>query len=220
MPQTLIIGRAGQPFFIAPRFEHVSREHAQLTIPDDPDHEPWLLEDLGSLHGTWIRSETGQMRRIEKAQITPLTFIMLGPGDYASYGFYACHALNPESYTREWNHLISEGHAYIRIKEEASKISTWKKWLNRAIWPMFILADLLLTQFSSQPQHASSMWFRYPLMALGWGATWWVTRDGRVEKAKRHWNNIRRCPNPDCAKDLTIDDVIRSHACPYCHCHV
>ena len=37
MPRILSIGRAGeQPFYIPDKYEHVSREHARITIPDNP----------------------------------------------------------------------------------------------------------------------------------------------------------------------------------------
>ena len=51
--KTIVLGREGtQPFKI--KNEDVSRQHAQITIDD---HGEWVLEDLNSSNGTFIRNE-------------------------------------------------------------------------------------------------------------------------------------------------------------------
>ncbi|MBQ7691500.1 MAG: FHA domain-containing protein [Muribaculaceae bacterium] len=219
MSRTIIIGRAGeQPFYIPDKYEHVSREHARITIPDNPSQGEWLLEDIGSSHGTRVRDEDGEMRKVEKTRITPLTYILLGDGDYGSYGFYACHVLTPESYTNEWKFMMREAATYDRVSQQENKAAKWKKMINRATWPVFIGADIITEQLNIN--FGSPFIVRTGLAMICAAVSWWVTRDGRIEAAKRRWNNVRRCPNPECRKNLDYKDITVTKACPYCHCHI
>ena len=85
--KTILLGKSGdQPFDIEQ--QGVSREHARLTIDDDGQ---WVLNDLDSSNGTYIRNENGDWERISKKKITPSTFICLGPDNANGCKFFARH---------------------------------------------------------------------------------------------------------------------------------
>ena len=99
--KTIILGREGtQPFKI--KNEDVSRQHAQITIDD---HGEWVLEDLNSSNGTFIRNEKGDLVRVGRVNITPMTFICLGPDNSKGCFFYAKQVENYGDFREEYEYL-------------------------------------------------------------------------------------------------------------------
>ena len=99
--KTIVLGREGtQPFKI--KNEDVSRQHAQITIDD---HGEWVLEDLNSSNGTFIRNEKGDLVRVGRVNITPMTFICLGPDNSKGCFFYAKQVENYGDFREEYEYL-------------------------------------------------------------------------------------------------------------------
>ena len=86
MEKTIILGKQGnQPFEI--KGELVSRKHAEIIVSDNGE---WLLRDLHSTNGTYVRNEqTGEMKRVGEVRITPMTFVILGSEGMLGCSIYA-----------------------------------------------------------------------------------------------------------------------------------
>lgn len=117
-----IIGRNGnQPFKI--EAEGVSSEHARITIDDNGQ---WILEDLHSSNGTFVRDDKGNFTRIVKVHITEQTIISLAHVStigHKSFTFMAHHVLekNPDNYSYEFNLIYSKAEKLRQEEEEVNK---------------------------------------------------------------------------------------------------
>ena len=115
----IILGTEGnQPFKIIQ--QGVSRQHARITIGGDG---VWTLEDLNSTNGTFIRNEIGEMRRVGTLEITPMTFICLGPSNANGCSFYATHLVNPDDFITEFQYLNQLEDKFDAQEEHADKMA-------------------------------------------------------------------------------------------------
>lgn len=102
MAKEFIIGRNGdQPFQITS--EGVSSRHASITIGDDGS---WLLRDLGSTNGTFVRNAGGDFRQVQERRICEDSVIRLGSGTHRSFIFTAHRVIAPDGdYSYEFKQL-------------------------------------------------------------------------------------------------------------------
>lgn len=206
MPTTIILGKEGtQPFRITNNC--VSSKHAKITISDKGK---WYLEDLGSTNGTFFRKETdSQLIRIGNGQfeITPMTFICLGPDNIQGCRFYARQALkeNHGDYSEEYRLL---GDIYDRYTNQLQKIETNTKlirWAGQGINAILLAVSFCI---SDNPNSQKSM---YLILRCGIAATTFATMlyDGAASKKKLEEKRKRlcKCPNPACNHILTPDEI-------------
>lgn len=115
MAQTLEIGRAAtSPVKVPAECAGVSGVHARISIDDSGR---WMLEDLDSANGTFVKDENGNFQRVYKKAITENTVIRLGQEGHSGFVFMAHRAVSPDdSYAYEFKRLkkLLKG----RIEEE------------------------------------------------------------------------------------------------------
>lgn len=209
--RTIILGKEGdQPFSITA--DGVSRRHACITIGDDGN---WLLEDMDSSNGTYIRNETdGSLSRIVRTGITPMTFICLGPDNAKGCCFYARQVL-PENYgdfTAEYEYLseIEE-----RYSEQLRKIEQNSKNLNivKAVLPVVLLTLTFVVIPGIGPL---SLIIRMAVAALPTVLILMFYNPTEMKKKlKTLQDNFSHCPNPCCSNRLTGKEI-RNMRCSKC----
>ncbi len=209
--KTIILGKEGnQPFPI--KADGVSRLHAKITINDMGE---WMLEDQDSTNGTYVRDEkNGEMHRVVKLKITPMTFVCMGPDNAKGCCFYARQVLkeNYGNFISEYEYLNEREDEYDenleQIEDNAKKLNVIK-----AVLPVLLFA----LSFAVFP---------------GMGPISWIIRGAGaavptvlillfynpIEIKKRHQalrEKIHHCPNPLCSHKLKTSEI-REMKCGKC----
>lgn len=98
----IIIGKQGDQKFPI-KNAGVSRQHASITI--EGGH--WILEDLDSTNGTFVRDDNGLYQRVSRVEIKEDTMVRLGDESSNGYAFMAHHVVedDPENYAYEFARL-------------------------------------------------------------------------------------------------------------------
>jgi pSer/pThr/pTyr-binding forkhead associated (FHA) protein len=104
MGKEYIIGRcAASQIKIPIDREGVSSQHAKITINDKDN---WMLEDLQSTNGTFLRNESGEFKRVYTKQINESDVIRLGNGGANSFIFMAHRLISSDdTYQYEFKQL-------------------------------------------------------------------------------------------------------------------
>jgi hypothetical protein len=99
-----IIGRcAASQIKIPADSEAVSSQHAKITIDDNGC---WMLSDLHSTNGTFMRDDNGEFQRVFTKQILESDVIRLGNGGANSFIFMAHRVIAPDdTYLYEFKQL-------------------------------------------------------------------------------------------------------------------
>jgi hypothetical protein len=99
-----IIGRGAESRLTIPvDREAVSSQHAKITIDDNGS---WLLTDLRSTNGTFVRNDDGEFQRVYAKQILESDVIRLGNGGANSFIFMAHRVIaQDETYLYEFKQL-------------------------------------------------------------------------------------------------------------------
>lgn len=205
----LIIGREGEQLFPINN-NGVSKQHARLSIR----RGVWMLEDLDSTNGTYVRNEKGEFVRIATKQITEDTVIRLGDKSINGYVFMAHHVLeqDPNNYAYEFACLLRLREQLCGEEEEMLAKNEKHKKMQR-------LAPILPFVFTFLPFIPASqmmMWMRGAMlvpMIVGFA----FAGDTKKEKAfRRYRENMLVCPK--CGRRLSDSDVERE-CCPACKAH-
>lgn len=127
MSQSYIIGSSlSSAIKIPDDREGVSGRHAQIIVDDDGK---WLIEDMGSTNGTYVRDGSGEFRRVDKAEIRETDIIRLGKAGANSFVFTAHRILSPDdSYAYEFRQLrnaLMEQRAAEAKKEKKIEMNGW-----------------------------------------------------------------------------------------------
>ena len=205
MAQVIIIGRQGdQPFTIAQ--EGVSREHAKLTIGDNGK---WMLEDLNSDNGTFIRNDAGDLEQISKKVITEGTYICLGPDNANGCKFYGWQLLTPKDYHKAFDYLEDLD---ADIDRQLEKADDKNKLIRKTIagvsmvgfFGSFFVSDndirTLLLRVSTATTGISSMLY---------------DPSKQKKRLKTLQEKFFGCPNPACSHTLTGKEV-KNRKCAKC----
>lgn len=222
--RTIILGKEGeQPFVITQK--GVSRHHAVITIDDQGR---WAIEDTNSANGTFVRREhDGKMVRVGKIEITPLSFICLGPDNAHGCRFYARQALaeNAGDFNEEFNYLNEKNEHF---EEMMNKVD--KKIRTSKVVLLVVNLLIIAISFAGQYINIGTDDSGHPIPLIGNGANFMLLRIGSVASmlmatmfdpfaAKKKIDNERRafsqCPNPDCGAVLSPYDI-REYQCPRC----
>lgn len=205
----IVIGTEGnQPFKI--KGEAVSRKHAQITINE---HDEWVLEDLNSLNGTYIRQESnGELVRISKAKITPLTFICLGTDNAKGCTFFARQVIeeNCGNFKEEYYYLNDIEDAY---EQKIEKLEHNVVLVKKLIFALNILVVIIsiLPQINSEIR--MNMLRIIPTISAGFAA--FYDASGKKKSINAQRDLFHHCPNPACSHKLKINEI-RNMRCNKC----
>lgn len=207
----IIIGREGtQPF---PIFNTgVSRRHAKVTVNEDTDE--WVIEDVGSDHGTYILNGRGNWVKVKSpTPIDEKTIIRLGK----EYGYgvrFMAHRLianDPKDFRYEF-HIM-------RIHNE--RIDRGRKGLkNRELFRVALLVVAVGVAFVPESmfpsQYLNGVVNRLAILIPGLVAGWvgWQGKRDR-ENLDNQQEVYSVCPNPQCNHQLD-KSAQKQLGCPKC----
>ena len=208
MTKTVILGRKGnQPFEIVQ--QGVSGEHAKLTVEKEDGHDVWVLEDLNSSNGTYVRDENGRFVQILKKTITPDTYICLGPDNVNGSKFYARHILDGRSYTGEFNYLEDMEQSLRNKMERSESLAKTIRKVIAAVSALALVGSFVVPGDS----------LRMMLLRLGTIVSVAATMFYDPSKEKKRLKNLRErlfeCPNPACSHTLTGKEI-HNRRCSKC----
>lgn len=201
--KTIIIGKSGnQPFEI--KGVGVSREHAQITIDNNG---VWTLEDLNSTNGTFIRNESGDLVRVGKTTITPMTFVCVGPYNSKGCSFYAKQALIYGTFTEEYEFLNDMEDEY---EDRLSAVD--KKAMN--IKKIIFAVNILIVVFSLYGE--AGVWILRTGTLVSTFFAAFYDASGAKKKVISEKQKFSDCPNPMCSHKLSTDEI-RNMKCRKCN---
>lgn len=211
----ILIGRGGdQPFPITAK--GVSTKHASLTIREDG---VWILRDLDSRNGTFVRNNRFTFERIEEKVITKDSIIRLGDETINGVTFMAIRLITSDinDYTYEFSVLRR---CWNKLRHEKEKEE--KGFLIYSFLP--ILLSLLCILFTLTPLFKNSL---DPTDQLGMMRLLMILpscispvinyigkRKSKLYEYKR--TNLIVCPS--CGRILTDQEVNRAQ-CFACRAH-
>lgn len=209
MEKTILLGTEGiQPFPITN--QGVSRRHAEIRIDGNGQ---WMLIDLNSTNGTFIRSQDGTLRRVGQVYITPMTFICLGPENANGCSFYARQVLNPGNFTQEFEYMCRKDHEFDREEEHADQTA-------RRVRLVIAAASLLALVGSFLTPRGSEM----QLLLLRLGSVVSLLSSllynpgEKKRKISQERERFHHCPNPKCSHVLSTREV-KNMECSRCKAH-
>ena len=203
--RTTILGKEGsQPFKITA--EGVSRRHACITISDAGD---WTLEDLNSSNGTFVRDETdGELTRVAKVSITPMTFISLGPDNAKGCCFYARQALseNYGNFTREYEYMNEKEEAFDQQEKALEQRIKVLRIAGPVAVVIFVFAITGIPAFESL-LGSNALLIRIAFSSLSGIIP--VLYDGSAKKKAivQMRERFHHCPNPLCSNKLKTSEI-------------
>lgn len=206
----ITIGKEGnQPFEI--KQIGVSRNHATIEISEDGS--VWTLTDNDSTNGTFIREENGNFRRIASIQITPMTFIRLGPDTVHGCSFYAKRALGDNEYFEEFEEIRKIDKLYKGRITILEKKTSQLKMCQRIIVPFFIFGLLCLLPFGDG---MSPGVLRFVLSAIiSEAIAFLFDPKKKVKRLNEERKRFYDCPNPKCPHKLK-ESEIEAMSCSKC----
>lgn len=202
----IIIGRDGnQPFKISDKRICVSSNHASITIDD---FGRWMLKDLGSANGTFVRNDsTGDLIPVDGAgtSISELTFIVLAADNSTGCSFYARQILSSSDYYSEHQYMLQKKVEFDQQEENAGK---QPKTIRKVIfWLMAVFT--VLTFIPAIEKMGGEQLFRlYRFLSIGsMGTTAFYDVQAKKEKIKKLRSKFNQCPNPECDHKLSKDEI-------------
>lgn len=200
--KTIILGKGGnQPFKI--KNEGVSFHHAQITIDDNGE---WMLEDLNSTNGTYIRNDVGDLVRVGKVTISPMTFICLGPDNSKGCCFYAKQAENYGDFREEYDFLTDKVDEY---EEKLGKLEVKTQRIKLLVF----LVNIVIVIFSMFGEAGVWLLRAGTLVSTGFAA--FYDASGLKKKMKAQQEKFYHCPNPLCSHILKASEI-REMKCSKC----
>lgn len=207
--QKIIIGREGnQPFPITQ--DGVSGRHASLTIRADGT---WILEDLNSTNGTYIRNKDFVFERVGRKVIEKDTIIRLGSDDtIRSLQFMAVRLVaNPKDFSFEFGLLKSKWNGLMERRDKLEKQIALMSYL-----PVGASVLLLGATISVNDIHVIRGVMFLPSMLSPVINTFGKKK---LKKLNEEVKNTFVCPNPNCGMPLTETEV-KQGKCLKCKAHI
>lgn len=213
------IGKKGNQNFPLDKKEKVNDFHARLVISDDG---VWLLEDLGSLNGTFIITESGEQIEVRKKLITEFTRIILADTSVMGASFFAHHLLeqDPDDYRMEFRHLVKQYERISRQKEDMEeRIKQRRMFLS--IVPAVTSSVLGVSARLLFSNSANIVYIIIGMMSgvtalVNMLITWYTNRDKSLKEFSMRMQNLLVCPR--CGLPLN-DYNLQIQQCPACKAH-
>lgn len=210
----IIIGRDGnQPFKISDKRICVSSNHASITIDD---YGRWLLKDLGSANGTFIRNDTtGNLIPVDSAgvSISESTFIVLAADNSTGCCFYARQILSPSDYFSEHQYMLQKKEEFDQKEENVSKKPRIIRLVIFGIMAVFTaltfntsFQQLINNLMGDKSGNNFFVLYRFLSMgSMGFSAIYDV--QAKKDKIKKLRSKFNQCPNPECDHRLSKDEI-------------
>lgn len=205
--KTITLGKAGdQPFKI--KGIGVSKIHATVTIDD---YGRWIIADNNSTNGTFVRNEfSGELMRVgpQGAQITEMTFIVLGADSSAGCCFYAKQLINPGDYVDEHLYMLSKKQEFDKEEEKVAKTAKWVRIIIFAVMLVFTIGTFVYQYGFNNGNTSSDLFTIYRgLSLLTMGASSFYDAQGKRTKIMKRRKMFSQCPNPECDRKLSGDEI-------------
>lgn len=207
--QKIIIGREGnQPFPITQ--DGVSGRHASLTIRTDG---AWVLEDLNSTNGTYIRNKDFVFERVGRKVIEKDTIIRLGSDDtIRSLQFMAVRLVaGPKDFSFEFGLLKSKWDGLMERRDKLEKQIALMSYL-----PVGASVLLLGATISVNDIHVIRGVMFLPSILSPVINTFGKKKLKKLNEEVKH---TFVCPNPNCGMPLTETEV-KLGKCLKCKAHI
>ena len=207
---TIIIGKQGDQKFPI-KNAGVSRQHASITI--DGGH--WILKDLDSTNGTFVRDDNGDYKRVGQVEIAEDTMVRLGDESSNGYTFMAHHVVedDPENYAYEFARL-----ADLRVKFKKERERSQAAQRNRGL--VQILISVLVIAVSYMPFLSEQPKLQLMVMRIGMllPPIYIFFASGRNKMQRIYDRQQRMLVCPRCGRPLT-DYEITKQMCMTCKAH-
>lgn len=219
MAKIFKIGRKGNQNFSLENKEKVNDLHARITIDDNGI---WTLEDLGSVNGTFIVNDMGELVEVKRKRIDEFTHIILADTSLTGASFYAHHLLetDKDAYHVEFLHIVREYSRLSKEKEEMTeKLKQRRMMLSLVpVLTSSILGVLTRVVFRNNP---NIVYIIIGMMSavtasLNVLITWYNNKDKSLEQFKSRIQYVMMCPH--CGRMLTEFDI-KNQQCPVCKVH-
>lgn len=144
----IIIGKQGDQKFPI-KNAGVSRQHASITI----EGGRWILEDLDSTNGTFVRDDNGLYQRVSRVEIKEDTMVRLGDESSNGYAFMAHHVVedDPENYAYEFARL-AEWRDRFKKERERCQAAQRNRRLVQILISVVVIAVSYMPFLSEQPR--------------------------------------------------------------------
>lgn len=206
----IIIGKQGDQKFPI-KNAGVSRQHASITI--EGGH--WILEDLDSTNGTFVRDDNGLYQRVSRVEIKEDTMVRLGDESSNGYAFMAHHVEedDPENYAYEFARL-AEWRDRFKKERERCQAAQRNRGLVQILISVVVIAVSYMPFLSEQP--------RLQLMVMRIGMLlppvyiFFASGKNKMQRIYDRQQRILVCPR--CGRPLT-DYEITKQMCMTCKAH-
>lgn len=208
--ETIIVGKQGEQRFPITQ-DGVSRQHARVII--DGGH--WIIEDLDSTNGTFVRDADGFFHRISRVEISEDTVIRLGDESSNGYSFMAHHLLetDPNDYGYEFAFL-----ARLRDSLKAERERCQAAQRRRGLVQIGISLAVIILSFIPpiSEEHTLQLMVLRVGMLLPPIYSYIVSGKNKMQKIIERQQRLIVCPR--CGRPLT-DYEITKQACMSCKAH-
>ena len=219
MKRTFDIGRKGNQNFPIAGKEKVSDLHARITIDDDG---VWMLEDHGSVNGTYIVNSKGDLVQVRKKRITEFTRVVLADTTAMGFSFFPHHLIeqDPKDYRTEFQHVVRQ---YMEMKEERARLEEQIKLrrVRMSLLPVLascVLGVLLRVVFHDNPNITFLIigMMSAVTASLNVLITWYNNKDQSMKEFAGRMQRLVMCPH--CGRLLSDYDMT-NQICPFCKAH-
>ncbi len=208
MDKSIIIGKEGAQKFPI-KNAGVSRHHARISIVGGK----WLLEDLNSTNGTFVRKADGSFLRVATIYINEDSVIRLGDESANGYSFMAHHAFepDPENYAYEFNILRNMRNSFKKQREQMANRQRYKGLIQ-------ILLSMMLIGITFIPGIKNNIQMMILRVGMLVPPLWNFFSSGKnkMQKVYERQQHILICPR--CGRPLS-DFEIDKQQCMVCKAH-
>lgn len=212
------IGRKGNQNFSLAEREKVSDLHARITV----DGDTWFIEDLGSVNGTYIVNQNGDIVQVRRKRITAFTRVILADTTAMGYSFFPYHLTlgDPKDYREEFRHVVFQ---YQKKKQERAQLEENIK-LRRVRLSLIPVAVSCLTGVILRATFRDNPNVTFMIIgvmsavtaSLNILVTWYNNKDQSMKAFTERMQRTVMCPQ--CGKLLSDYDMT-NQICPFCKVH-
>lgn len=204
----IVIGKQGEQKFPINN-AGVSRRHARIIV----DNGHWILEDLNSTNGTFVRDEKGDYQRVSRIEIGEDTMIRLGDESSNGYAFMAHHAIepDPDNYSYEFSRL-RQWRDELKKEKERCQSRTRNRGLVQIAISIVIIGVTFIPGIES---HIQMLILRVGML-LPPLYNFFVQGKNRMQKIYDRQQRLLVCPR--CGRPLS-DYEINKELCLTCKAH-